>query len=248
MRRALCLVFWLLASLGLNFIGLGVSLMRNSVAVGALVVGSCVLFTLDAQGFFHGPSRGPRRVANPLTVGGGGDGPRGGEARADGGASRGDTNGTGGKTVCAAFLPGSDGHFAWNTTRPIEERPVLVYLYDCGARDGDDFDYSRYAEERLFANQKVIEHSRGFVCEKICLGNHDWDAKVPGREAISHYLSTIEKQRDAKKLRPQLALLDAEGNPITTYGKLNDLRRGGVRRFLDRLQHAARRNESRFER
>ena len=159
-------------------------------------------------------------------------GPRaGGGARAPGntGGRVGESTSTprGGQSTAAEessyFVPGQDGNFAWNTTVPVRQKPILVYVFDGHVAAGNDFDYSKAVEKRMFKNDDVRELSREFICEKICVGDHEFLREVKGREAVHRYLKTMP---ELEKREVHVALLDSNGELIEVFVDKRKIRKG----------------------
>jgi hypothetical protein len=117
-----------------------------------------------------------------------------------------------------------------------------VYFFDCSKCKGDDYSFAHVAERNVMTNKKVIELSRNFICEKVCLGNHEWDTKLPGREVLNQYLANKEKARKDGKLTSQVVFLDHSGEMVSSIDHHKQLRRLGTSGFLNLMKQTERRN------
>ena len=157
------------------------------------------------------------------------------------------TTGGGGDGVVAdaeeKFTPGQDGSFAWNSTQPIEGRPILLYVFNGHKSEGREFDYSKSLETALFANKEVAKEARAFVCEKVCIEDHEFLRKVKGREPVTTFLtSTMEK---AEQRKSSLLLLDANGALISSFDDPKSLKEGAAALMRD-LKKAKAENSKRL--
>lgn len=123
----------------------------------------------------------------------------------------GDGNGSGTEN----FTPGQDGSLTWNGTQPINGKPILVYVFNGHIYEGTQFDYSNTLETVLFKDKDVIKEAREFICEKVCVGDHELLRKVKGREAIADYFARNMAKPEQRKV--QLLFLDATGAPISAF-------------------------------
>ncbi|MBM4015013.1 MAG: hypothetical protein FJ293_08625 [Planctomycetes bacterium] len=153
------------------------------------------------------------------TSGGTGSVGTGGGIRGGGGGMRkrrsstgsGDGSGSG----ADAFTPGSDGNFAWNGTTPINGKPILVYVFDGHIYEGTNYDYSDKLENALFKDKEVVKESRDFICEKVCIGDHEILRKLKGREPVTEFFAKTMAKPEQRKV--QLLFLDSTGQLIATF-------------------------------
>jgi hypothetical protein len=113
------------------------------------------------------------------------------------------------------FVPGQNGTLSWNTTAPIRQKPILLYVFDGHTLEGSNFEYSAIVENKAFKDEKVIREARGFICEKICTSDHEFLREVEGREPVTKFISTSLK--DPKKRNAKVFLLDASGQLIASF-------------------------------
>jgi len=122
------------------------------------------------------------------------------------------------------FTPGQDGNLTWNTTQAIADRPILLYTFNGHVFDGKEFDYSRSVELELFKNKEVIKLAREFVCEKICVSDHEFLRQVKGREPVNAFLASSMEKPDQRKVR--VTFLDRSGRLIATFDDPKALKDG----------------------
>lgn len=175
-----------------------------------------------------------------------GTGSTGGGVRTGGGFGRrraktgsGDGSGSGSDL----FVPGSDGNLSWNGTKPIAGKPILLYVFDGHIYDGSAFDYSKRLETELFKHKDVIQAARDFICEKVCIGDHEFLRKVKGREPVTEYLATTFEKPESRKVK--LLFLDATGKAIAAFDDPKALKEG-VPALLAQLREAAKVNAQRL--
>lgn len=140
--------------------------------------------------------------------------------------------------VVEAFTPGQVGRLAWNDSQPIDGRPILLYVFNGHLFDGDDFDYSKELEQKLFDSKEVRRLASDFVCEKICLGAHEFLREVEGREAIHAFLSATMELPEQRKVG--LYLLDSSGGLISSFTAKE--MRGGAPVLLREIRKATAEN------
>lgn len=122
------------------------------------------------------------------------------------------------------FTPGQDGNLSWNGTQPIGSKPLLVYVFNGHVYDGSLFDYSKRLETELLKNPEVIKEARDFVCEKVCIGDHEFLRKVKGREPITAYLAGNFAKPEQRKV--QLFFLDSTGSLISVFNDPKAIKEG----------------------
>ncbi len=122
------------------------------------------------------------------------------------------------------FTPGQDGNLSWNGTQPIANKPILVYVFDGHIYDGSVFDFSKRIETELLKDPQVIKEARDFVCEKVCVGDHEFLRKVKGREALTAYLTANLAKPEQRKV--QLFFLDSTGQWISTFNDPKAIKEG----------------------
>jgi CDP-glycerol glycerophosphotransferase (TagB/SpsB family) len=141
------------------------------------------------------------------------------------------------------FTPGQDGNFAWNTTQAIADRPILLYTFDGHIYEGKDFDYSKRMELELFLDKEIVKLARDFVCEKICISEHEFLRKVKGREPISAFLAANMEKPVQRKV--QIAMLDSSGKLIAVFNDPKQLKEGAPA-LLRELKKAREENAKRL--
>lgn len=149
---------------------------------------------------------------------------RAGGAAGLGGTQRGGVTGVmrGGETTPGAaempeFIPGQDGNLYWNTTLPIGERPIIVYLYNGHEADDKNAKFCEHVEKEVFKDRKVRLGARDFICEKICFGCKELEMNVSSRAALNKYLDTFKKNPEATKSR--IAFLTSTGHVLEEFTK-----------------------------
>ena len=133
-------------------------------------------------------------------------------------------SGDGGGSGSDLFTPGQDGNLAWNGTQPIGSKPILVYVFNGHIYDGSLFDYSKRLETELLKNPEVIKEARDFICEKVCIGDHELLRKVKGREAVTAYLAAHYAKPEQRKV--QLFFLDSTGALISVFNDPKAMKEG----------------------
>jgi hypothetical protein len=107
------------------------------------------------------------------------------------------------------FRAGFNGSFSWNTTVPVGNKPILLYVFDCEATVGPQLEFSRKLESS-FASEGAIDLSRQFTCEKVCLEKDQLFQRLPHRSPLDRLLGSLENQA----LKPMLVVLDPRGEVI----------------------------------
>jgi hypothetical protein len=69
-----------------------------------------------------------------------------------------------------------------------------------------------------------VKLMRDFVCEKVCVSDHEFLRKVKGREPISEFLTANMEKSSQRKV--QLMLLDSKGKLIGTFDDPKALKEG----------------------
>lgn len=82
--------------------------------------------------------------------------------------------------------------FSWNTTAPIKERPILLYLFDSSTPTGKNFEAAKEYEVKVFPEKDVIELSEDFICEKVCFKN-ELTRSYKGREILDAFKREANK-------------------------------------------------------
>ncbi|MSR45601.1 MAG: hypothetical protein EXS13_00775 [Planctomycetes bacterium] len=113
------------------------------------------------------------------------------------------------------FTPGQDGSLTWNGTNPIGSKPILIYVFNGHIYEGTHFDYSRTLETTLFKDKDVIKESRDFVCEKVCIDDHEFLRKIKGREQVTAFLAKAMEKPEQRKV--QLLFVDSTGQLIANF-------------------------------
>jgi hypothetical protein len=173
-------------------------------------------------------------------------GPAGGAGGSVGGGFRRRPRTGGGDTteVGEYFTPGQDGNLAWNTTQPIVARPILLYIFDGHVFEGSNYDYSKTIELGMFKNKELIKESRDFVCEKICIDDHEFLRKVKGREPVNGFLAANMEKKEQRVV--QLAFLDSSGRLISVFDDPKALK-DGVPALRKAMRQAREENARRLE-
>jgi hypothetical protein len=167
----------------------------------------------------------------------------GGFSKRRGGTTSSDADGGPGS---AGFVPGSDGNLMWNTTQPIGDRPILLYVFDGHVAEGSSFEYAKSVELAIFGskeNKELLKEARGFVCEKICNSAHEFLRQVKGREPVSGFLAANMEKSDQRKV--QVLFLDARGKLISTFTDPKAIKEGGAA-FLREMKRAREENARRL--
>jgi len=110
-----------------------------------------------------------------------------------------------------------DQSFSWNTTAPIKERPVLLYLFDSSKPKGKDFEASKDYEIKIFPDSKVVKLSEQFICEKVCFKN-ELTKSYRGREVLNAFKREYNKVPLAKR-RAHVVFLNWQGEVLYSVNK-----------------------------
>jgi len=184
-----------------------------------------------------GGSAGGASTGGGMRAGGGGF-----RRRSPSTGSNGDGSGSG-----AWFIPGSDGNLQWNTTQPIGEKPILLYVFNGHIFEGPAYDYSANFELDLLAkkddSKELLEEARAFVCEKVCLSDHEFLRQVKGREAVSEFLASKMGNLDQRKVH--VLLLDSKGKLIQALDGKKPFK-GGIPGLLKAMRAAREENARRL--
>jgi hypothetical protein len=211
----------------------------------------------------RGGGRSQGSGSNPIARGGKTGGPtKGTTGKGTGGARPGSGTTTGktpprattgrderdGQNVERGFVPGTEGMLAWNTTRPVGERPILVYLFNCEDRKGEGFDFARVFETQVLRDKTVLKLGRQFACERICYDSPYFLDKVKGREMMHPWLEDLaQKSQKSKKdkLVAHVVFLDADGKLIDVLRGSKQLKSKGSKYLAHAMKKALKENEKR---
>jgi len=91
-----------------------------------------------------------------------------------------------------------DQSLSWNTTVPIKERPLLLYLFDSSKPKGKNFESAKNYEVKVFPDSTVVKLSEKFICEKVCFKN-ELTKSYKGREVLNAYKRELNKTPLAKR-------------------------------------------------
>ncbi len=94
----------------------------------------------------------------------------------------------------------------------------------------------------MLKNKEIIKEAREFVCEKVCLSDHEFLRKVKGREPVNTYLLANMEKGEQRKV--QVLFLDADGKPIATFTDPKALKEG-VPALLREMRKAKEENAKR---
>jgi hypothetical protein len=115
--------------------------------------------------------------------------------------------------VAESFVPGQIGKLPWNDSRPVGDRPILLYVFNGHVFEGEDYEYSKELEQTLLRNEDVVELAGDFACEKVCIDSHAFLREVAGREAVTAYLSASMPRPEDRRVG--LYFLDGRGELIS---------------------------------
>jgi hypothetical protein len=152
-------------------------------------------------------------------------------------------SGDGSGSGADAFTPGSDGNLTWNGTTPINGKPILVYVFNGHIYEGTNYDYSDTLENTLFKDKEVVKESRDFVCEKVCIGDHELLRKVKGREPVTEFFAKTMAKPEQRKV--QLLFLDSTGQWIASFTDPKAIKEG-VPALLKAMRAAKEENAKRL--
>ena len=107
---------------------------------------------------------------------------------------------------------GVDQSLSWNTTVPIKERPILLYLFDSSKPNGKNFDASKNYEVKIFPDTNVVKLSEKFICEKVCFKN-ELTRSYKGREVLNNYKRELHKTPLSKR-STQVVFLSSDGEVL----------------------------------
>ena len=91
-----------------------------------------------------------------------------------------------------------DQSFSWNTTAPVKERAILLYLFDSSKPKGKNFEASKGYEIKIFPDSKVVKLSEQFICEKVCFKN-ELSKSYKGREVLNAFKREYNKVALSKR-------------------------------------------------
>lgn len=106
---------------------------------------------------------------------------------------------------------------SWNSTAPVKDKPILLYLFDSSAKKGDNFDEAKTYEIKVFPNRKVTKLSEKFICEKLCFKN-ELGRTYKGREMLAAYKKKLQKI-PLKKRKVDLVFLSSDGEVLLELKK-----------------------------
>jgi len=113
---------------------------------------------------------------------------------------------------------GVDQSLSWNTTAPIKERPILLYLFDSSKPKGKNFEASKDYEIKIFPDSKVIKLSEQFICEKTCFKN-ELTKSFKGREVLNAFKREYTKV-PLDKRRAHVVFLNWKGEVLYSVKKV----------------------------
>ncbi len=76
----------------------------------------------------------------------------------------------------------------------------------------------------MFKNKELIKEARGFVCEKICVADHEFLRKVKGREPVNAFLAASMEKNEQRKV--QVMFLDSQGKLISVFSEPKSMKEG----------------------
>lgn len=138
------------------------------------------------------------------------------------------------------FAPGQNGTLTWNTTQAIDQRPILVYVFDGHTPKGDNFDYSKLVEQEFLKDKDVVKVADDFVCEKLCIKETDFLQPVKGREPVQEWLAANMKEPAQRKAK--LLVLDSKGALLRAFDA-KELKNADPRLVVRELKKAQKTNE-----
>lgn len=101
---------------------------------------------------------------------------------------------------------------AWNTTAPVKERPILLYLFDSSKPKGKNFDIAKTYEVKIYPDNTVVKVAEGFICEKACLKN-ELTKSYKGREMLNAYKRQLGKVPYSKR-KAHVVFLNSKGEVL----------------------------------
>jgi len=107
---------------------------------------------------------------------------------------------------------GVDQSLSWNTTVPIKERPILLYLFDSSTPKGKNFDVAKDYEVKIFPDRNVVKLSENFICEKVCFKN-ELTKSYKGREALNGFKREANKT-PLKEQKTRVVFLNWKGEVL----------------------------------
>jgi len=130
-------------------------------------------------------------------------------------APRTQTSSDGQDQAAYGFIPGLDGNLYWNTTVPVDRKPILLYLYDGHTTDDASAAFCQQVESTCFSDPRIVRLARQFTCEKICFGCPELMLTPKGREMISSYVAAFSKGEKSA----HLVILAPDGEVIQDFGQ-----------------------------
>lgn len=88
-------------------------------------------------------------------------------------------------------------------------------MFACDATEGPAFEFSKKVE-LAFGNDAIIELSRKFTCEKVCVEKDQLLRHLPQRAAMDRFIDSLKQDQVT---RPMLAVLSARGDLIQKVEK-----------------------------
>ena len=110
-----------------------------------------------------------------------------------------------------------DKSFSWNTTVPVKERPILLYLFDSSKPKGKNFDISKDYEVKIFPDRTVVKLAEDFICEKVCFKN-ELTRSYKGREVLNAFKREYNKT-PLNKRTAHVIFLDYKGEVLFDVNK-----------------------------
>jgi len=131
---------------------------------------------------------------------------------------------------------GVDQSLSWNSTAPIKDRPIMLYLFDSSMPKGRNFDIAKEYEVKVFPDSKVVKLSEMFICEKVCFKN-ELTRSYRGREVLNAFKREYYKVPLTKR-STRVVFLDSKGEVIYVAKKVKS-----PGKFAQMMKLALKKNE-----
>lgn len=112
----------------------------------------------------------------------------------------------------------------------MDEKPILLYLYNGHDVKDKDATFSREVEAKTFKDKRIIHVARRFSCEKICFGCRELTVHVPHRRVLGTYTrelateSSVDEETNfradvAPEGTARIVLMDSTGKIVKEFNK-----------------------------
>ena len=121
-------------------------------------------------------------------------------------------------------------------------KKLLARFEELGEKMGESLP-ELLLETSLFKDKEVVKEARDFICEKVCIADHEFLRKAKGRERIGEFLARTRTKQETRKV--ELLFLDSTGALLSTFNDPKAIKEGAPA-LLKALRAAKEENSKRI--